>query len=205
VDLTQGKVDAAHPLYNYLLENGAQRAELEWFAENKVKYDFLGVNFYPWSYGELAMQRNGNVQRIGPQTSGKALLEVLQRVWRRYGIPLVVTETSAKETSYPSLAVREQWMDNTIAAVREGRQQGIPVVGYTWFPLITMIDWDYRDGSKPVRDYLLHLGLFDSEFEDGMLARKRTALVDRYLHHQAEEMLEVKKINHEEQVDREGL
>lgn len=33
-------------------------------------------------------------------------------------------------------------------------------VGYTWFPLFTMIDWRYRFGQRPLEEYKIELGLF---------------------------------------------
>jgi hypothetical protein len=36
----------------------------------------------------------------------------------------------------------------------------VPVLGYTWFPLFTMIDWRYRFGKRPVDHFLLDLGVF---------------------------------------------
>jgi hypothetical protein len=89
----------------------------------------------------------------------------------------MITETSATE----SMGGRARWMDETITAVYDLRSRGIPVVGYTWFPLITMIDWAYRRGKKPVEDYLLHLSLVESAFNaQGVLERKPTPLLERY-------------------------
>jgi hypothetical protein len=34
------------------------------------------------------------------------------------------------------------------------------VLGYTWFPLFTMIDWKYRFGRGPLDEYRLDLGLY---------------------------------------------
>jgi beta-glucosidase len=72
-------------------------------------------------------------------------------------------------------------MDETVQAVFNLRKQGVPVVGYTWFPMMTMIDWAYRTGTGPLSDYLLHLGLYDSEFDqNGKLQRKPTGLAGQY-------------------------
>ena len=38
--------------------------------------------------------------------------------------------------------------------------EGVPVVGFTWFPLFTMIDWRYRQGRAPAADYRVELGLY---------------------------------------------
>jgi beta-glucosidase len=37
----------------------------------------------------------------------------------------------------------------------------VPVLGYTWFPLFTMIDWRSRFGRGPLDEYRLELGLYN--------------------------------------------
>jgi hypothetical protein len=107
-------------------------------------------------------------------------------VYARYALPIMVTETSARG----NLAIRGRWMDETIAAIAALRTQGVPIVGYTWFPLITMVDWMYRRGRRPLSYYLLHLGLYDAAFDEaGVLCRHRTSLVVRYQEHMARAML----------------
>jgi hypothetical protein len=97
----------------------------------------------------------------------------------------MITETSAKR----DISGRARWMDETLAGVRALRLEGIPVVGYTWFPLFTMIDWAYRRGRRPLKDYLLHLGLYDSAFDSkGILRRYKTSLVKHYRQHMAQPM-----------------
>jgi len=68
----------------------------------------------------------------------------------------MVTETSARGSE----EVRARWLEASVAAVRALRRAGVPVVGYTWFPLFTMVDWRYRFGRGPVEEYRLELGLF---------------------------------------------
>ena len=92
----------------------------------------------------------------------------------------MVTETSAPG----SVEQRARWMDETLAAVRALRRQGIPVVGYTWFPLFSMFDWKYRRGRRPLADYALHLGLYDCAFDArGVFRRRATPLAARYRRH----------------------
>jgi D-mannonate dehydratase len=97
----------------------------------------------------------------------------------------MVTETSAKADTQG----RAHWMDETLDTVRSLRAAGIPVVGYTWFPLFTMIDWAYRTGRRRIQDYLLHLGLYESTFDGkGVLRRHKTPLIKRYQKHMAQPM-----------------
>jgi hypothetical protein len=176
-DLVRGAVDAKHPLYAELLANGASEIELAWLRAGATEQDWFGVNFYPWSACEVALDENGSVSTRPVPRNGRLLADVLRRCHAYTGLPLFVTETSANE----DVAGRAAWMDETIAAVREARASGVPVLGYTWFPLITMVDWAYRTSTQPVADHLLHLGLWDSHFDaHGVLVREPTPLVEKY-------------------------
>jgi beta-glucosidase/6-phospho-beta-glucosidase/beta-galactosidase len=184
-DLVTGRVAEDYPLNLFLRRHGVTPADLAWFQANAVRFDYFGANFYPWSYGELTPGKHGNFYRLPRRTNGAAIAEVLSEVYARYGLPILVTETSARG----NVATRARWMDETIGAVADLRRQGVSVVGYTWFPLLTMVDWKYRQGRRPLSHYLLHLGLYDSAFdEQGTLCRQSTPLVARYQKHMADAM-----------------
>ncbi|MEZ4867560.1 MAG: family 1 glycosylhydrolase [Caldilineaceae bacterium] len=179
-DLTTGQVTEQHPFFAYLLNYGATEHELRWFGDHAVHFDYLGANFYPWSYGELLERKNGALYWPRRRTSGAAIATVLTTAYARYQIPIMVTETSAKG----SVAVRARWMDESIRAVHDLRAQGLPIVGYTWFPLFSMFDWYYRRQRRPLAHYLIHLGLYDTAFDEaGILQRHSTPLVERYRQH----------------------
>lgn len=179
-DLVRGAVDAAHPLYLALLGAGASAAELAALRASAAEQDIFGVNFYPWSACEIAVDSAGEAIQRPLAPDGQLLADVLRRCYAHAGRPLIVTETSANA----DIAGRAAWMDATIAAVRTVRAEGVPVIGYTWFPLTTMVEWDYRSSDRPVADHLLHLGLWDAHFDEhGVLVRHATSLVDRYRDH----------------------
>ncbi|HXY38471.1 MAG TPA: hypothetical protein VEQ10_02315 [Vicinamibacteria bacterium] len=73
-----------------------------------------------------------------------------QLYWERYRRPLFVSETA----SLGSLRRRSQWRDDSVAAVRRLRARGVPLVGYTWWPLFAHVTWGYREGKKPPAEYL---------------------------------------------------
>jgi hypothetical protein len=77
-------------------------------------------------------------------------------------------------------------MRETLGAVHEARSSGMPVIGYTWFPLFTMIEWKYRWSRRGLREHLLHLGLYDVHARDGRMDREHTPLVDAYRGHIAD-------------------
>jgi hypothetical protein len=51
--------------------------------------------------------------------------------------------------------------------IKDLRAQGVPVIGYTWFPLFTMIDWRYRFGNEPLEHFYLELGLYHLNRHEG--------------------------------------
>src|SRR5215203_5978124 len=76
---------------------------------------------------------------------------------------------------------RRAWLDASVAATRALRQEGVPVFGYTWWPLFALVAWAYRQGRRPPAAYLLQMGLWDIDADlDAGLARLRTPLVDAY-------------------------
>jgi len=175
-DLFTGRVATKHRLWPTLHEHGVTESDLAWLQAHQAQVDILGVNLYPWSGGEYVMGEDGQCHKRG-ELNGYHLAAVLRQAWQRYGIPLMVTETSARR----DVDGRAQWMDETIAAVNQVRDEGVPVIGYTWFPAMTMVDWAYRVEDRPLDDYLLHLGLWDAAFDENrILQRHSTPLVERY-------------------------
>jgi hypothetical protein len=68
----------------------------------------------------------------------------------------MITETSALGSD----DIRLRWLKSSVASIKSLRAQGVPVIGYTWFPLFTMVDWRYRFAKEPVDHFYLELGLY---------------------------------------------
>ena len=61
------------------------------------------------------------------------------------------------------------------------RADGLPVVGYTWFPLFDLFDWSYRTGTAPPADYLEQLGLVRLVADPGSSwSRRPTPAFERF-------------------------
>ena len=156
-DLLTGRVTPDHPLYTWLLRNGAGPDELAGIRRDAIPLDVLGLNFYPqWSTQQVSVDRKGRLAWRPVEQEGSGFVELIADYWQRYEVPILVTETSAKG----ALATRSRWLEASVAAVRTLRSEGVPVLGYTWFPLFTMIDWKYRWGKQPLQEYHLDLGLY---------------------------------------------
>ncbi len=178
-DLLVGRVDEKHPLVAYLRRHGFGDDDLAWCADNAAPPDVMGVNYYPhistteYLAGEEALPRRTNQGVVG-------LEEVIRLFAERYGRPVFVTETSIAG----SVDDRVAWLDESVGAITRLRAEGVDVVGYTWWPLFHLVEWEYRESSGPVDDHLFEMGLYDLRPDAvGVLERVRTPVVDRFREH----------------------
>jgi hypothetical protein len=89
----------------------------------------------------------------------------------------MVTETSVLGDVDRRLA----WLDASLALVAGLRDQGMEIVGYTWWPLFALVDWRYRETTDPVERWLLPMGLLELEPDGaGVLRRVPTGLVEEF-------------------------
>lgn len=173
LDLITGKVDAHHKLMTWLMKNGLQQKDLEWFRENKIDIDVLGINLYPMFTKKLLFKTPRGVRVKMEYAGSDLLIDLVQMYWQRYRRPLMVTETASLGT----IRRRQAWMDASIDAAQKIRESGIPLVGYAWWPLFGLIAWSYRQGHRPLEKYILQMGLWNL---DSQLNRSKTSLVDSY-------------------------
>lgn len=176
-DLITGKVTPDHPLYTWLLRNGAGPDELRAIARGAIPLEVMGLNFYPqWSTQQVGVDRRGRLRYRAVEQDGAGFVQLIEDYHRRYDVPIVITETSAKG----SVEVRSRWLETSMAAVRTLREEGVPVLGYTWFPMFTMIDWRYRYGKQPLERYYLDLGLYTMAPEGSGRRWDPTPLVEQF-------------------------
>jgi beta-glucosidase/6-phospho-beta-glucosidase/beta-galactosidase len=176
-DLVTGRVvDDAHPLAGYLRANGFGDDDLAWCAENTAHPDVMGVNYYPMLSVTEYLAGPSQTVRKGPG-GVEGLEEVVRGFAGRYGVPVFITETSG----VGDVAARLRWLEASVAAAARLRAEGVPLVGYTWWPLFHFFDWPYRDAVGPVDPHLMEMGMYDLEPDDvGVLRRVRTPVVDRF-------------------------
>ena len=100
--------------------------------------------------------------------------KISELYFERYRRPLMVTETA----SYGKR--RSEWLHGSIASVRRAREAGVPIVGYTWWPLFALVAWSYREKDLPFEQYLYQLGLYDLKLEGSDLERVPNRAADEY-------------------------
>lgn len=176
-DLLTGRLAPDHLLYTWLLRNGAGPDELAAIRRDAIPLDVMGLNFYPqWSTQQVTVDKKGRVAWQAVEQDGSGFKDLIRDYWRHYQVPIMVTETSAKGP----LDIRAAWLEASVAAIRDLRAEGVPVLGYTWFPLFTMIDWRYRYGKRPLEHYRLDLGLYTLAPDGSGRRWDPTPLVERF-------------------------
>ena len=176
-DLITGRVEPSHPLWSWLLNNGVSYLALEQLRAQAIELDVMGLNFYPqWSTQQIGLNARGRLSYRPTEQDGASFRELILDYYERYHAPIMITETSAKD----GLAIKQRWLEASVATVRSLRHAGVPVIGYTWFPLFSMIDWKYRTGRRPLREYLIELGLYEADLGTDPLRYTPTALVAQF-------------------------
>jgi beta-glucosidase len=156
-DLISGRLTHDHLLFSWLVRNGASPDTIDDIARNPIHLDVVGLNFYPqWSTKLLHIDKRGRLAFSETEPEGDGFKELINHYYDRYKVPIMITETSAVGSD----EIRGRWLKSSVSMIRDIREQGVPVIGYTWFPLFTMIDWRYRFSPDPLEHFYLELGLY---------------------------------------------
>ena len=173
MDLLLGRVDHHHVLYPWLNTYGMSDIDIEWFRNNPQTPDILGLDYYPHSDWQLDQAGPRVRQRRADNPVG--LYGVATAYYNRYGLPLMLTETSVEGKPIN----REIWLDENIDACARLRAEGVPMLGLIWWPMLDQIDWD---GALTHRVGKVHqVGLWTlARQPDGTLKREATPLVKQF-------------------------
>lgn len=173
-DLLFGRVGDEHALYGYLSENGFSDENFAYFRENRAEPDILGLNYYPHM---TTVELSPSGDRHGVWCGAEGLEEVVRAFHARYAKPIFLTETSIPGSHEDRIS----WLHESLAAIARLRTERLPIVGYTWWPLFSLVDWDYREGEEPAHSYLRHMGLHDLEpAREGRLRRVETPVAGAF-------------------------
>lgn len=178
-ELIQGKVTDQHPLYKWLIRCGLQTEQLFWFEQHAIDVDVIGLNYYPQFSLNLVHAGDFEHERIPVPVPawGAELIEIVTETYARYRRPIFITETSY----WGTVDERIRWMDELVNACDAIIRSGTDLCGVTWFPFISMVDWEYRTNGLPVDQNFATFGLYDLKPNgDGMLERVPTAAADHF-------------------------
>ncbi len=150
-DLVLGFVSEHHPQYPWLIANGARASELAELVANPPTIDLLGVNYYPMLTPRTLVAVAGAVDQVATDGWTDGLATALRSFDDRYGLPLLITETSIEGDD----ETRKSWLDDSVASVHALRDEGLDIRGYTWWPLLDFVDWSFASGGRNVEEFLV--------------------------------------------------
>jgi len=150
-DLLLGRVDLSHPLHAWLLEQGADPERLERLTVAPPTVDLLGVNYYPDLSPRTLVQRGDEVAQVATNRWSDGLADSLRAFSARYGLPMLITETSIEGDD----DVRSAWLDDSVRSIGELRAEGLDIRGYTWWPVFDFVDWSYASGGRNVEEFVV--------------------------------------------------
>ncbi len=171
-DLLSGRVDDGHLLHDFLRRAGMTEEDSAFFLEIDRPPDILGLNYYvtsdryldhrlerhpPATHGSNGFMRYADVDAVRGRPDGIAGHEAhLTATWKRYRIPVAITETHLGCTRDEQI----RWLVESWEAARRARARGADVRAVTAWALLGSYNWDslvtrdtgqYEPGAFDVR------------------------------------------------------
>ena len=152
LDLNYGKrVNSS--MYEFLMDNGMTRDEYHFFLDNKMKRHCIMGNDYYYT-NEHRVSADGNTRASG-EIFGYHVITT--QYHDRYRLPVMHTETNIWQGPNGDEAVN--WLWKEWANVLRVRNDGVPIVGFTWYSLTDQVDWD--TALRETNNRLNPVGLYD--------------------------------------------
>jgi beta-glucosidase len=152
LDLNYGRrVDSE--MYEYLLDNGMTREEYHFFLGKPLKHHcIMGNDYYVTNEHRVAL--DGSTRPSGEVFGYDG---ITWQYYDRYRLPVMHTETNFSEGPNGDEAV--YWLWKEWANVLRVRNEGIPIVGFTWYSLTDQVDWD--SALREMNGHINPVGLYD--------------------------------------------
>ena len=152
LDLNYGR-RVESEMYEFLMDNGMTREEYRFFLSSELKHHCVMGNDY-YVTNEHRVEADG---RSLPAGEVFGYDEITRLYYDRYRLPVMHTETNLMEGPDGNEAV--YWLWKEWANVLRLRNDGVPIVGFTWYSLTDQIDWDIALRER--RGTVNPLGLYD--------------------------------------------
>jgi len=131
LDFTYGYPIAA-PMYEYVMDHGMTREDYHWFREHHVKaHCVMGTDYY--EANEQVVRGDGTLGHAG-EIFGYYVLT--HQYFGRYRLPVMHTETNFHEPG------AEEWLFKEWTNMVRLKEDGVPIIGFTWYSLTDQVDWD---------------------------------------------------------------
>ena len=135
LDLNYGR-RVCSSMYEYLMDNGLTREDYRFFLRGHelTPHCVMGNDWYVTN--EHIIGADGHSRWAGEVFGYDT---VTRDYHARYRLPVMHTETNMDEGTRGDEA--ERWLWKQWAGIMRLRQDGVPVIGFTWYSLTDQIDW----------------------------------------------------------------
>ncbi len=153
-DLLCGRINSAHPLWDYLLKTGIAVDELLWLQDHPCPPDIIGINRYvcgdrfideridrypPHTRGGNGRHQYADVEAVWVRAEGiDDHTALLKDVWERYQRPIAITEAHLGCTREEQL----RWLKQVWQMAQSLRHEGIDFRAVTVWSLLGTYDWN---------------------------------------------------------------
>jgi beta-glucosidase/6-phospho-beta-glucosidase/beta-galactosidase len=170
LDLNYGNQPRAD-MYKYLLDNGLSHEEYLWFmntGSDLKPYCIMGNDYYVTNEQEVPVHGS-----IKPSGEIFGYYVITKQYYDRYYLPVMHTETNLQDPKRAPAWLRKEWMN-----MFRLREDGVPIVGFTWYSLTDQVDWD--SALRVDRGTVNPLGLYDLDRKIRPVGKAYKKLVSRW-------------------------
>jgi beta-glucosidase/6-phospho-beta-glucosidase/beta-galactosidase len=163
--------DVSATMYRYILANNITAEEYSWFMEQRAlrTHCIMGTDYYITN--EHILKPDGRSIGAGDVYG---YYVITRQYFDRYRLPVMHTETNRTATQAVEWLWKE-WMN-----LLRLREDGVPIIGFTWFGLVDMKDWD--TALTKMRGTVNTVGLYTLQRKARKVAKEYRRLVEEYSH-----------------------
>lgn len=156
-------------IYEYLMDSGLTKEEYDWFMVGEPPgYQVMGNDYY--GDNERILKPDGT---ICTAEDVYGWYQITKDYYTRYKKPVMHTETNHKDPEKATTWLWKQWLN-----ILRMRNDGVPVLGFTWYSLIDQIDWD--KGLAKKEGTVNKCGLFDLDRKPRPVSEAYKMLLKEY-------------------------
>jgi beta-glucosidase/6-phospho-beta-glucosidase/beta-galactosidase len=161
--------DVSAVMYRYLLNGGMTEVEYEWFRQQSDlrSHCVMGTDYYITN--EHIILDDGRTISAGDIYG---YYVITRQYYDRYRLPVMHTETN-RTNGMATEWLWKEWMN-----LLRLREDGVPIIGFTWYGLVDMKDWD--SALTKMRGHVNKVGLFTLHRRERSVAREYRKLVETY-------------------------
>lgn len=163
--------DVSAMIYRYLIAGGMTEQEYEWFRQqgDLRSHCIMGTDYYITN--EHVILEDGRTIGAGDVYG---YYVITRQYYDRYKLPVMHTETNRTA----GLAV--EWLWKEWMNLLRLREDGVPIIGFTWYGLVDMKDWD--SALTKIRGHVNKVGLYSLDRRERKVAKEYRKIVETYSH-----------------------